>query len=205
MKLVNEPLSFEGYSGKDIKIFNDKEKWYKWQRDFYEKIFFETGVIKEPDSRKIVFIYDEKGNSGKSSFYKYLYYYHAEDMRRITYGTASQLRTSLINIGPKKIYLIDLTRSKGKQDEPSDLLSAIEDLKGGVVSSSMYGSGTTMLMDIPHIVISSNYLFEFNSLSSDRWEILSINDRKIINITNSVKRRQSREKIVKKQEMVLTN
>ena len=127
-------------------------------------------MIREPDPRKIVFIYDEKGNSGKSSFYKYLYYYHAEDMRRITYGTASQLRTSLINIGPKKIYLIDLTRSKEKQDEPLDLLSAIKDLKGGVVSSSMYmyGSGTTMLMDIPHIVVSSNYLFEFNSLSSDR-------------------------------------
>lgn len=67
----------------------------------------------------------------------------------------------------------------------------------------MYGDGRTILMDIPHVIISSNYIFDITILSKDRWKILSINnDKKLEDITKSVKRKQIREKLIKKQEMV---
>jgi hypothetical protein len=198
LKLVNEPTVFEGYSGKDLEVFKNKENWYPWQKEVYKKLFHESGEIKTPDPRHIITLFDEEGNSGKSSFFKYLYFHHSDDIGRITYGTASQLRSSIINIGVKKIYIIDLTRSKSKHDSEIDLLSAIEDLKNGVVSSNMYGSGNTLLMDIPNIIISANYIFDQSLLSKDRWRIFSINHHNLKDITEKVKIRQFQNEIITK-------
>lgn len=194
-QLTFEPEIFEGYSGSDLKIFKEKNRWYEWQKEIYDALFYKTGEIKPGTDREIIALYDEKGNSGKSSFFKYLFFNHPEDIGRITYGTASQLRASLLNIGRKKIYIIDLARSKSKNDSEIDLLSAIEDLKNGLVTSNMYGSGGTMLMDIPHILISSNYIFDQSLLSADRWKIYSIKNKKLSNITDKIKK----EHIPKKQ------
>ena len=78
-----------------------------------------------------------KGNSGKSSFFKWLYLQNSDLIGRITFGSSSQLRSIITKLGPKKIYIIDL-------------LSAIEDLKTGFVINSMYGEGRTLIME-PHI------------------------------------------------------
>jgi hypothetical protein len=216
-KLVAEPTIFDGYSAEDLDVFKNKETWYPWQKAIYEKLFFNTNTIRKPDGREIIALYDKDGNAGKSSFFKYLYYHHSDQIGRVTYGTSSQLRSALVNIGPKKIYIIDLTRAKGKHDNEVDLLSAIEDLKGGVVSTNMFGSGNTMLMDIPHIIISSNYIFDQSLLSKDRWQTYAIEKKELINITGKIKNQQltlkleeDREKkdkfpeiIRKKQQMVL--
>lgn len=61
----------------------------------------------------------------------------------------------------------------------------------------MYGSGETMLMDIPHILVSSNYIFDQLALSEDRWKTYSIENKKLIDITNKAKKEQSREHIPK--------
>lgn len=190
LKLTSEPLTFDGYKGEDLKIFKDKNEWYEWQKELYDKIFFKTGAIKEPHPREIITLYDEEGNSGKSSFFKYLFYKYSNDIGRVTYGTASQLRNSLTNIGVKKIYIIDLTRSKSNNDKPTDLISAIEDLKNGLVCTSMYGSGNTMLMNPPHIIISANYIFDQNLLSKDRWKIYSIKNKKLKDITLEIRAKE---------------
>ena len=186
LKLSSEPLKFEGYRGEDLKVFKNKENWYKWQKDLYDKIFYKTGGVREADPRQIITIYDKEGYSGKSSFFKYLYFKYPNEIGRITYGTSSQLRSSLTNMGIKKIYIIDLTRSKSTYDKPDDLISAIEDLKNGLVCNAMYGSGNTMLMNPPHIIISANYVFDPGSLSKDRWKIFSIENKKLKDITTKV-------------------
>lgn len=76
----------------------------------YKKFFFDSGVIKEADPRRITSILEIGGNTGKSSFFKYLCFKYPEDIGRISYRTASQLRSSLINMEPKPIYIMDLTR-----------------------------------------------------------------------------------------------
>lgn len=92
-KLVAEPTIFDGYSAKDLEVFKNKDNWYPWQKEIYQKLFFNTDTIREPNPREIIALYDKDGNAGKSSFFKYLFYYHSDEIGRVTYGTSSQLRS----------------------------------------------------------------------------------------------------------------
>ena len=90
-------------------------------------------MIREADDRRIVSIYCPFGKSGKSQFFKWMSVNRPKDIGRIGYGTASQLKSSITNIGigARPIWLIDLARAKTKDQSQTDLLSTIEDLKGG--------------------------------------------------------------------------
>lgn len=72
-----------------------------------------------------------------------------------------------------------MPRSKGKLDATDDLLSVIEDLKSGKIDSSYYGSSSTLLFDRPHVVISSNFEFDYSKLSGDRWRVFVLKDNKL--------------------------
>jgi len=165
------------YNGKDIKIYKDKTKWRKWQTKIYDKLIDETGEFKKPDARKIISLVDFKEASGKSSFFKWLYVQHPKDIGRMGYGSSSQLRSSIINIGRKKLYIVDLPRTKGRGDKQEDLLSIIEDIKTGLVINARYGSVKTLLMEPPHIIISSSYELEYSALSKDKWEVYQIDTK----------------------------
>ena len=183
VKLIKKPNPFSEYKGEDIAFFNDPKNWYSWQNDFYNLIFNEDGSFKDPHPRHIISLIDKEGNTGKSSFLKWLSFTHPNDIGRLGYGTTGQLRSAVINIGTKKLYIIDLTRAKGKEDREEDLLSVTEDIKSGNVFSSFFGSGKALLMSPPHIVISTNYELKYNLLSEDRWRIYEIKNKKLKNIT----------------------
>jgi len=198
LQITSEPINFEGYKGNDIKIFQNKENWYEWQISLYNKIFYKSGEIKEPDPRKILFLYDSEGGTGKSSFFKHLYFTYPDRVARLSYGSSQQLRSALVQLSSYQIYIIDLARTKGKSDSPSDLISVLEDLKTGLICSAMYGNANNLLIEPPHIIVSSNFLFNIDQLSKDRWLIEEIKNKKLVDITEKVKRRQARDKMVKK-------
>jgi hypothetical protein len=162
------------YDGKDIKIFNDRKKWHPWQKELYDKIWNRDGSFKDPDPRRIISIVDKKGNSGKSSFFKWLVYRNPNSIGRLGYGSASQLRSCAINIGQKNLYIVDLSRARSKTDREEDLLSVLEDLKTGFLTNA---SGKTLLIPPPHIIVSSSYFMNYSLLSSDRWETSRINGK----------------------------
>lgn len=122
---------------------------------------------------------DYKECSGKSSFFKWLFVNHPNAIDRIGYRSASQLRSSVTNLGRKEIYIIDLTRVKGRDDKEEDLLSIIEDIKSGLVINPMYGSGKTLIMAPPHVIISSNYMLDYTLFSEDRLEIYEIEEKSL--------------------------
>ena len=198
LRLLSEPMNFDGYQGNDLKVFEDKEKWFKWQQEVYDMLFFKTGNVKEPDPRTIITLYDPEGNTGKSSFFKYLYFTHPDKIARISYGSAQQLRSSLVNLSAHKIYIVDLTRTKGKNDSEIDLISVLEDLKNGVVFNAMYGSGNNLLMEPPHIIVSANFVPKMNLLSKDRWKIYRIKNKKLTDITTSEIIKQNAQELKKK-------
>jgi hypothetical protein len=146
--LVDKPTIFDEYAPTDIKIFDNKANWHEWQLKIYEKIFNHDGSFKQPDQRQIISLVNKKGNSGKSSFFKWLFYKNPDTRGRI--GSASQLRSSAVNLGKKDLYVFDLARSKSKDDRQ-------EDLKSGLVTNVMYGSRKTLIMEPPHSIVSSNY------------------------------------------------
>jgi hypothetical protein len=168
----------EPYTGSDIKIFNNRDNWHPWQKDVYDLVLDTNGDWKEPHQRHIISIIDKAGNTGKSSFFKWLYFNNPDTIGRLGYASSSQLKSSIVSIGKKQLYIIDLARSKSKNDSQSDLLAVVEDLKSGLVINPMYGSGKSLLIDPPHIIICSNYVLDYKSLSADRWQVYEIKNNK---------------------------
>ena len=157
------------YTAKDIRLFENKSNYFPWQKDLYNKIFNDDDSLKPIEDRKIISIVDPIGKSGKSTFVKYLCY-KREDFVKLSYGTSMQLRSAILNVGSKKCYLIDLPRTTGAYDKKDDILSVIEDLKNGHLTSPMYGKYSNMLMDPPIVIVFSNIFFPYDSLSADRWD-----------------------------------
>lgn len=160
------------YDGKDIAVFNNKEKYYSWQKTLTNLIFEQHGGFKEAHDREIIFIEDKLGNSGKSSFFKYWYTKHGDDIGILSEATASQLRSNIIKLGKRRLYIIDLPRTESELGV-KDLINAIEVLKGGFLNSSFFGRGDTRIMNPPHIIVAGNYL-PSGSISPDRWKVLTL-------------------------------
>ena len=188
------------YKGEDLEIFENEDNWYEWQKEFYDMIIDKKiNKIKPPHSRHIIHLVDFEGCSGKSLLFKKIQFEFPE-IGRLTYGTASQLRTGIVNMGPRSLYLIDLTRSRGKNEAEEDLLACLEDTKNGLVVSSMYGSGKHIMMLPPTIVVASNYLFDINLLSRDRWEVYEITKNKKLGRKNALIKDERKRKTKKKSE-----
>lgn len=83
-------------------------------------------------------------------------------------GTSAQITSSVVNNGTKKCFLIDLPRTRG--EDISGLMSSIEKIKNGLCTKSMYGSGEMLVMEVPWIIICSNYI-PLGSFSADRWKV----------------------------------
>jgi len=197
-KLSSEPINFDGYKGNDLKIFKNKENWFEWQKETYEMLFTKLGTVKEPNSRKIISLYDPEGATGKSTFFKYLYFKHPDKIARISYATGQQLRSSLVNLSAYEIYIIDLVRTKSRADSYIDIISVLEDLKNGLVFNGMYGTGNTLMMEPPHIILSANFVPDVELLSKDRWEIYRIKRGKLVDITEKEINRQKEHERTKK-------
>lgn len=195
------------YDGTDIQIFKDRKNWRPWQKDVYDMIFEEPNnykKIKTPDSRTVIHLVDNKGNSGKSSFWKFLYTRNKKDIGRLGYGTSGQLRSAAINLGPKKVYIIDLSRTQGIYDNTTDLISVVEDIKSGFILSPMYGNGKELLIEPPHTILSTNKLFDKNYMSMDRWKTYEIKHKSFkLGKENNLFKIESQKKIIKKSRTIL--
>jgi hypothetical protein len=196
-----ESLNSKKYNGDDIKILDTPENWKPWQREIFNKFFNADLSFKKPEARTIYSLVDIEGNSGKSIFYKWLIVKVGEEhIGSISFGTASQLRSSVINMGPKKMYFLDLTRTKGRDDSEHDLMSALESIANGLVFSPMYGKGTSLLMEPPHIMMTSNYLLEYELLSLDRWRVYEIKEDGTLGRENEIFQNPSKRKEILRQQ-----
>lgn len=157
------------YQGADLQLFTDITKWHPWQLDI-KNMLYETFPMmhRKAPGRQVMWLQDIIGASGKSKFTKYVCFKDAF-AAKCPFGTANQMRSSLIAAGAQKIYFIDIPRTLGRDDDLDAVISVIEDLKNGFVTSAMYGKTSTLMMDTPHVVIFSNGACPLSKLSGDRW------------------------------------
>lgn len=149
------------YNRDDIKVLDDRNNWKPWQIEIFDKFFDKDLSFKKPEVRTIYSLVTIEGQSAKSIFYKWLIVTFGEEkIGKISLGTASQLRSSVINMGAKKMYILDLTRTKGRDDSEHDLMSTLESVADGMLFSSMYGKAASLIMEHRHILITSNYLLD---------------------------------------------
>jgi len=166
------------YSENDIKLLDDKEKRFPWQTSFMCIFFNETETDYNPsDSRAIHWIADTIGNSGKSTFLKWLHC-RFQHNTKISFGSSAQIRTAVIEKGPKRMYFVDIPRTLGSDDNMCSIYNILEDISNGYIETAMHGNPRELVMDPPHLVVFSNMYPQIESLSYDRWKIYKITHTK---------------------------
>lgn len=151
-----------------------KEKFYLWQ------ILVYTICMGIPDDRTVWHVLDSIGAKGKSQLVKYLLVHHPKEVAALSCtGNAAQLISSVIAMGPKKTYLIDIPRSVGRNDNldayderVAELMYAVEQIKNGTLLSCFYGKNKKLIMNHPNIVVFTNY--SIFGLSMDRWSTINL-------------------------------
>lgn len=151
-----------GYHGEDLPT---EAQLYDWQLDIRDYLLDESA------SREIVWMWDKTGNTGKSSFAKYMYYHHK--ILTLHWGNASDMANLICKLGPKRAYIFDLTRTKPATFAKGDIYATMEALKGGYLVNGKYEGGT-MCWKPPQVVIFSNELPDVVSCSLDRWKITAM-------------------------------
>lgn len=120
-------------------------------------------LAEDADPRKIIWYYDNTGNSGKSYF-----------------STRFKAKTSYLVTGGKnqdiyyaynyeQVVFFDLPRAK--QDYvPYDVM---ESFKNGYFLSTKYEC-KPVRFNVPHVIVFANFYPDTSKLSMDRWEIKQI-------------------------------
>lgn len=125
-----------------------------WQRRLFDDL------SSAPDTRKIIWIHDEVGNSGKSYFATH---YNDKPSYYITGGKSSDI---FYGYKYESVVFFDLARMK------QDIVQydVMENFKNGQFYSTKYES-KTVKFNVPHVVVFSNFYPDTTKLSADRWDI----------------------------------
>lgn len=166
----NEDLT--PYAGKDVIYIKKNPR--VWQQ-----ICFSI-IKKKQCSRKINFIFDPCGDSGKTTWVKFclLYakllnikaeYFLLSDVSRVMAGVCK------VKVLPDTIFF-DLPRSIGKNQSYCDLFIAAEKFKDGLLESSYYANHKVKCIAPPNVFMTSNLKPGkfLNYISLNRWNIVEI-------------------------------
>lgn len=142
--------------------------WRPWQ----QRILNITSG--KPDERKIYWIWDANGNTGKSYLAKYM----ALHIPGVVIGNGRavdiyhQVNVMINENGIKPtILLIDIPRVNAAKCS----MQAVEKIKDGMFQSSKFEGGRC-LYPPPHVVVFSNAAPVRDTLSRDRWEVTDVTD-----------------------------
>lgn len=134
----------------------------QWQVDLLHRL------EEPPDRRKIIFIVDEIGNSGKSWFAHY-YTKKVGDICQVMLPGKKADMAYALKPGLKYLFL-DAPRSKQGEYIQYDFL---EDLKNGYVFSTKYESRIKTYEPI-HVIVNMNESPDRTKLSMDRYVVINI-------------------------------
>lgn len=137
-------------------------KLFPWQ------IELENIAKQKPHNRDIYWIYNEKGNVGKTDFAKYLCYHYKAIPLEGKKGDMLYVASKF----PSKIYIFDVERSL------EDFLSygGIEKVKCGLYMNAKY-EGEPIIRNRPHIFIFANFLPDIKKVSLDFWKIYELENK----------------------------
>lgn len=124
-------------------------------------------LIHAPDRRKIIFLVDRVGNTGKSWFCHYYSRLH-DNAQVLLPGKKADMAYALrVDV---RVLFIDAPRSKQSEFLQYDFF---EDVKNGYVFSTKYESRVKYLQKC-HVVICMNEHPDLTKLSQDRYQIIEL-------------------------------
>lgn len=133
-----------------------------WQRRLVQ-------MLEQPaDDRKVIFVVDENGNSGKSWLTRYLYS-ERDDVQRLGVGKRDDLAYAIDET--KSIFMFDVPRGGMEFLQ----YSVLEMVKDRMVFSPKYASCLKILRTNTHVVVLCNEEPDRNRMTSDRYVVMNIN------------------------------
>lgn len=127
-------------------------------------------LLEDPHPRRILWMWEGKGNVGKSWMAKYMMAMHGAIL--LTPGKKADM-AYIYSQNPSKIVIMDLSRTTAPSDNGhylDGIYSLAEDIKNGVVTSYKYDS-KTILTKSTHVVIFANFPPDMTKWSEDRYFI----------------------------------
>jgi len=144
-----------------------KIDFYLWQLQLH------MILTKDPDPRKIYWVWDEHGNIGKSAFAKYMCALHD---CIVVGGKTQDIFNGIVNYKKVKevypeIIIIDCPRQHVNRIN----YGAIEQVKNGLFFSGKY-EAEMLIFNSPHVVVFANSEPDIDQYSADRWCIRKLED-----------------------------
>jgi hypothetical protein len=150
----------ETYENMDLRPWQQQS--YQLTLDIKNKTHPEYKAFQD---RRIIWIYDPIGGSGKSKFIKWLCIgQRLLNVEKLPISSVTQLISATIAMvnnaktKNKKIdmFVIDDTRTKGKDTNFDDMFENMEQIKNGHLVSTMYGKPAKAIFDRPIIMFFTN-------------------------------------------------
>lgn len=150
-----------------------RSDFYKWQSRVLE-------LLKNQSDRSILWIYEAKGNTGKSSLVKYL---AVHESAIVLSGKAADIKYGIVKFYEQhrrypNLICVDVPRTRREFLQ----YSAIEEVKNGCFFSGKY-EGMMCVFNNPTIVCFSNSMPDLKSMSRDRWDIYEINNKDLLHVS----------------------
>jgi hypothetical protein len=203
LDVLMEDIEEKGFAQTVVDTFSDKDETDYWSllneakdmivqketaakllvyqeraKDFMNNLFpWQTQLLEilnqEPDDRHIWWVYDEEGNTGKSTFRSKYYALYGSTTVLLNNGKDRDMCHVAAVKPSARVYFLDLPRST------TDInWNAIELIKNGTFTSNKY-HGVSVANEPGHFVIFANRLPDFAMLSQDRWRVMHITADKI--------------------------
>lgn len=168
------------YCGKSEKYDSEfaQMQLSKWQETLYTALCSEEALPLR--KRNVITVHDFQGKSGKSQFVKWLRVGQKQLVaRKLPVASVQQLNSAVYLITKNTdvdLFMVDITRSQGKDQTLQDLFSSLEEIVNGFVVDVMFGKYHEALFKAPQVIIFTNYEFEeiYKFMSDDRWIPFSI-------------------------------
>lgn len=143
----------------------------QWQFDM------DVELKKEPNDRKVLWVWEPTGNVGKSWFARWLVV--NRDAIIMQPGRLQDM-SYLWAQKQSNIVIFDCSRTLAPaEDAKYDPLTACyqlaEQLKNGMVQSTKYVP-TMVISDAPHVLFLANFAPTYAVLSADRWDVIEIDE-----------------------------
>lgn len=141
-----------------------------WQKDVSEQLDIW-------DTRTINVIYDQVGNSGKSTFAGYMRV--LKKARPLGFcKDYKDIMRMVMDLPTSRAYFVDVPRAI-KKDKLYDFWAALETVKDGYAYDDRYHFKEKNF-DCPNIWVFTNILPNLNLLSKDRWKVWVIKDQALL-------------------------
>lgn len=145
---------------KKLKVDMRKEALRPWQDDLRRTL---EG---EPDKRKVLWYWEEKGNTGKTFMSQYII--AVMNGFRTDSGKSTDVAHAYDG---ERIVVFDFSRSLEERVN----YDLIEKMKNGMLFSGKYES-KQKIFPVPHVLIFANFEPDKTKLSADRWRIVEITE-----------------------------